>query len=159
MDIAKLNDKKPQGPQRIAGTGTDRCRNLRCRYQFAAIAVISGCGQSLFQTAKRPYLRAANGDRLGLWQFLFLGTLLFQPVGFCTQERMTAPPAEKRSLWQNLTEMWRMQSYRRILLSGLLRTPSGLMNLLQMTVLSYYFGNNGRTPYVHYMLLLGIPAF
>ena len=28
-----------------------------------------------------------------------------------------------------------------------------------MTVLSYYFGNNGRTPYVHYMLLLGIPAF
>ena len=41
----------------------------------------------------------------------------------------------------------------------MLRTPSGLMNLLQMTVLSYYFGNNGRTPYVHYMLLLGIPAF
>ena len=52
-----------------------------------------------------------------------------------------------------------MQSYRRILLSGLLRTPTGLMNLLQMTVLSYYFGNNGRTPYVHYMLFLGIPAF
>lgn len=52
-----------------------------------------------------------------------------------------------------------MQSYRRILLSGLLRTPTGLMNLLQMTVLSYYFGNNGRTPYVLYMLLLGIPAF
>ena len=73
MDIAKLNDKKPQGPQRIAGTGTDRCRNLRCRYQFAAIAVISGCGQSLFQTAKRPYLRAANGDRLGLWQFFVPG--------------------------------------------------------------------------------------
>lgn len=99
------------------------------------------------------------GTVLVCGSFLLLGTLLFQPVGFCTRERVTAPPAEKRSLCQNLTEMWRIQSYRRILLSGLLRTPTGLMNLLQMTVLSYYFGNNGRTPYVHYMLLLGIPAF
>ena len=58
------------------------------------------------------------GTVLVCGSFLFLGTLLFQPVGFCTRERMTAPPAEKRSLWQNLAEMWRMQSYRRILLSG-----------------------------------------
>ena len=34
------------------------------------------------------------GTVLVCGSFLFLGTLLFQPVGFCTQERMTAPPAE-----------------------------------------------------------------
>lgn len=140
--------------------------------QARIVAGICGAGISLLllplsQAAGNHFSKQLNDPTLGLQMgtvlvcgsFLFLGTLLFQPVGFCTQERMTAPPAEKRSLWQNLTEMWRMQSYRRILLSGLLRTPSGLMNLLQMTVLSYYFGNNGRTPYVHYMLLLGIPAF
>lgn len=140
--------------------------------QARIVAGICGAGISLLllplsQAAGNHFSKQRNDPTLGLQMgtvlvcgsILLLGMLLFQPVGFCTRERVTAPPAEKRSLWRNLTEMWRMQIYRRILLSGLLRTPSGLMNLLQMTVLSYYFGNNGRTPYVHYMLLLGIPAF
>ena len=113
--------------------------------QARIVAGICGAGISLLllplsQAAGNHFSKQLNDPTLGL-------------------QMGTVSPAEKRSLWQNLTEMWRMQSYRRILLSGLLRTPSGLMNLLQMTVLSYYFGNNGRTPYVHYMLLLGIPAF
>lgn len=99
------------------------------------------------------------GTVLVCGSFLFLGTLLFSAGRLLYPGAHDRPAGRKAQPMQNLTEMWRMQSYRRILLSGLLRTPSGLMNLLQMTVLSYYFGNNGRTPYVHYMLLLGIPAF
>lgn len=83
-----------------------------------------------------------------------IGTILFEMAGIGTKERI--PQTEKRhTMKENFSIMWSNKPFRQILISSVLRAPIQLLNIVAMTLLSYYFGNNGNTNYIIYMVILG----
>ncbi len=85
---------------------------------------------------------------------IIFGSALFQITGFFVKERVK-PVHHKVSIKENFRVMWRCRPFRFIMLSGILRSPYMLMNLVQNVIYVYYFGNNGQEPYIKYMLVSG----
>lgn len=87
-----------------------------------------------------------------------IGCLMFQMTGIFTRERVQQ--SEKHyTLSENFKLMWSNKPFRQILISGILRSPIQLLMLVAMTLLAYYYGDNGATPYLVYMLVLGGAIF
>ena len=81
---------------------------------------------------------------------------LFQLSAFA-KERVVQPSDEHKGFLQNIKIMWDCKPFRRILISGIIRSPMQILSIVAMTLLSYYFGDNGGDgqSYIIYMIILG----
>lgn len=96
-----------------------------------------------------------NGVLIVAALLTIVGSLLFQMAGVFSKERIITHIKEKKSIKQSFQIMWRCAPFRQLLVSGVLRSPVALMRTMQLTLLTYYFGDNGQTEYLHYFILLG----
>ncbi len=90
--------------------------------------------------------------------FTVIGTVMFQMTGLFTKEHVEQPEGETNSLKQNFKMMWDNKPFRALLVSGVLRSPSLLLQNIAMTLLSYYYGNYYGN-YLVYMAVLGGSIF
>lgn len=84
-----------------------------------------------------------------------ISSIMFQMAGLFTHERIKPMIHEKKSIKQNLNIIWNCEPFKKLLISGLLRSPVSLMRKLQLTLLTYYYGDNGNTAYINIFILLG----
>ncbi len=90
--------------------------------------------------------------------FVVAGSILFQITGLKTKEKVMSECKNKSTLKDSIIIMWKCKPYRKIMISGLIRSPYLLINIVQMTLFVYYFSNNGEKPYITYMIILGLPS-
>lgn len=94
------------------------------------------------------------GSILTVMPCAVIGAALLQYTAVQVKERVTTT-AVTGSVRQSLKSVLTYRPYRQLLLSGLLRSPISVLNTVTTTFIVYYFGNNGNTPYIQYLLLLG----
>lgn len=89
-----------------------------------------------------------------------VGTIAFQCSAYA-KERVKQPSDEAKGFVDNVKIMWGCMPFRRILISGIIKAPMQILGLVAMTLLSYYYGDNGGDGqnYMPYMLMLGGPMF
>ena len=89
-----------------------------------------------------------------------IGSLLFQCAAFA-KERVSQPSDDHKGFVDNVKIMWNCKPFRRILISGVIKAPTQILSLVAMTLLSYYFGDNGGSgqSYMLYMAVLGGAMF
>lgn len=89
-----------------------------------------------------------------------IGTIAFQCAAY-TKERVKQPSDEAKGFIDNVKIMWGCMPFRRILISGVIKAPIQILGLVAMTLLSYYYGDNGGDgqDYMLYMACLGGPMF
>ena len=73
-----------------------------------------------------------------------VGTILFQCAAIA-KERVNCEEEKKRGIIDNFKIMWANKPFRRILISGIIRSPFQLLLILAMPLMTMYFGNNGAT--------------
>ena len=85
-----------------------------------------------------------------------IGSLMFQCAAFA-KERVEQPSDEHKGFIDNIKIMWACKPFRRVLISGVLKAPLQLLLGIAMTLMSYYYGDNGGDgqSYMLYMLILG----
>ena len=85
-----------------------------------------------------------------------IGSLMFQCAAFA-KERVEQPSDEHKGFVDNVKIMWACKPFRRILISGILKAPIQLLLGIAMTLMSYYYGDNGGDgqSYMLYMMILG----
>lgn len=81
-----------------------------------------------------------------------IGTGLFQLTGCFCKERVLQSE-QHYTMKQNFQLMWRNRPFRKILISGILRSPFTLLLLIAMPMLSYYFANN-QSPFADIKILI-----
>lgn len=67
-----------------------------------------------------------------------IASLLFECAGIGTKERVPAS-SETRTMKESFMLMWKCVPFRRILISGLLRSPAQLLMVVVMTLFAYYY--------------------
>ena len=67
-----------------------------------------------------------------------VASLLFEIAGLGVKERVPAS-TEKKSMKESIALMWKCKPFRRILISGILRSPLQLMMIVILTLFTYYF--------------------
>lgn len=87
-----------------------------------------------------------------------IATIFFQMAGIFTKERVQQSE-EHHTMKENFKLMWDNKPFRQILISSILRAPVMLLMLIAMPLLSYYYGDNGHTNYILYMVILGGAIF
>ncbi len=89
-----------------------------------------------------------------------IGSAAFQCSAYA-KERVKQPSDDAKGFIDNVKIMWGCKPFRRILISGVIKAPMQILGLVAMTLLSYYFGDNGGDgqDYMLYMVLLGGPMF
>ncbi|MBR5596758.1 MAG: MFS transporter [Lachnospiraceae bacterium] len=92
--------------------------------------------------------------------FTLVGSLMFQCAAFA-KERVEQPSDEHKGFVDNVKIMWACKPFRRILISGVLKAPLQLLLGIAMTLMSYYYGDNGGDgqSYMLYMAILGGAMF
>ena len=92
--------------------------------------------------------------------FTVIGSLMFQCAAFA-KERVEQPSDEHKGFVDNVKIMWACKPFRRILISGVLKAPLQLLLGIAMTLMSYYYGDNGGDgqSYMLYMAILGGAMF
>ena len=85
-----------------------------------------------------------------------IGSLMFQCAAYA-KERVEQPSDEHKGFVDNVKIMWACKPFRRILISGILKAPIQLLLGIAMTLMSYYYGDNGGDgqSYMMYMAILG----
>ena len=85
-----------------------------------------------------------------------VGCLLFQCAAFA-KERVAQPSDDAKTFVQNVKIMWACKPFRRVLISNVIKAPVQLILGVAMTLLSYYYGDNGGDgqSYMLYMAILG----
>lgn len=73
-----------------------------------------------------------------------VASLLFECAGLGTKERVPVSE-EKKSLKDNFKLMWTCKPFRRLLISGLLRSPLQLMMTVVMTLFTFYYCDGDLT--------------
>ena len=84
-----------------------------------------------------------------------VGVVLMIPNNIVSKERVLDKKEADLSIREILKNVFSNKPYIRLLLSGIIRSPVMILGIAEMTMFSYYFGNNGREPYVFYMIFLG----
>ena len=92
--------------------------------------------------------------------FTVVGSLMFQCAAYA-KERVEQPSDEHKGFIDNVKIMWACKPFRRILISGVLKAPLQLLLGIAMTLMSYYYGDNGGVglSYMLYMAILGGAMF
>jgi len=67
-----------------------------------------------------------------------VASLLFECAGLGTRERVPASD-EKKSMKESISLMWKCVPFRRLIISGILRSPMQLMMLVVLTLFTYYY--------------------
>ncbi len=133
--------------------------------------IVSGIGAGAVLLSVIPVSQAVGasfaetmGQSKGLqWGFIVVcgiltvvGSLLFQCSCFA-KERVVQPSDEHKGFIQNVKIMWNCKPFRRILISGVIKSPMQILSIVAMTLLSYYYGDNGGNgqDYMLYMAILG----
>lgn len=73
-----------------------------------------------------------------------IASLLFQCAGIGTKERVPVAN-ETKTMKESFALMWKCVPFRRMLISGLLRSPSQLLMVVAMTLFSYYYCDGDLT--------------
>ncbi len=81
-----------------------------------------------------------------------IGTIAFQMTGLMCKERVVQSE-ERHTLKENFKLMWTNRPFRRLLISGVIRSPFQLLLLVAMPLLSYYFANN-QSPFSDFRIIL-----
>lgn len=122
---------------------------------FCIVYVSQFVGSLIAQQTGNPTKGLKNGVLIIAALLAVVGSALFQMAGLFSKERIISRIGEKKSVKQSFRIMWNCAPFRQLLLSGLLRSPVSLMRNMQLTLLTYYYGDNGQTEYLHYFILLG----
>lgn len=134
--------------------------------------IVAGIGGGIVLVAIVPVSQAvaaaltargmSNNDGLQ-WGFIIvcgiltvIGSALFQCAAYA-KERVKQPSDEHKGFVANIKIMWACKPFRRLLISGVIKAPIQLLSIVAMTLLSYYYGDNGGDgqSYMLYMLILG----
>ena len=85
-----------------------------------------------------------------------LASLFFQCASFA-KERVSQPSDDAKTFIQNVKIMWACKPFRRVLISNIIKAPTQLILGVAMTLLSYYYGDNGGSgqSYMLYLAILG----
>ena len=85
-----------------------------------------------------------------------VGCLTFQCASFA-KERVSQPSDGGKTFIENVKIMWACKPFRRVLISNVIKAPVQLILGVAMTLLSYYYGDNGGDgqSYMLYMAILG----
>lgn len=117
--------------------------------------------QSLGEVFSKKLSDNDKGLQLGMLTVVFIltffGSILFSFAGIFTKERVTAKTTTQ-GFKDGIKTAVLCIPYRKLMLSGIIRGSASTVGLVQMTFYSYYFGDNGKKPYVLYMFVLGIGA-
>lgn len=101
---------------------------------------------------------AAIGEKYGFlfaaFIFAVIGCALFQICGFIVKERIPASK-EKYGVIDNFKIMLRNKPFRQILISGILRSPTMLMAIAAMPLVTYYFATKNAFMAFLFIALLG----
>ena len=86
----------------------------------------------------------------------FVGCALFQCASFA-KERVVQPSDDAKTFVQNVKIMWGCKPFRRVMISNVIKAPTQLILGVAMTLLSYYYGDNGGSgqSYMLYLAILG----
>lgn len=85
-----------------------------------------------------------------------VGCLMFQCASYA-KEHVEQPSDEHKGFIDNFKIMWNCKPFRRLIISGVIRSPMNILTLVAMTLLSYYYGDNGGDgqDYFKFMVFLG----
>lgn len=116
------------------------------------------------QTVGAMFTNSGMSQKDGLqWGFIvvcgimtLVSSLLFQCACFA-KERVAQPSNESKTFIENVKIMWDCKPFRRVLISNVIKAPVQLILGVAMTLLSYYYGDNGGggQSYMLYMAILG----
>ena len=122
----------------------------------------------LSQSAGAVFTAKGMSQSQGLqWGFIVvcgaltvIGALMFWCAAYA-KERVEQPSDEHKGFIDNVKIMWACKPFRRILISGVLKAPIQLLLGIAMTLMSYYYGDNGGDgqSYMLYMVILGGAMF
>ncbi len=133
--------------------------------------IIAGVGGGIALLGVMPASQAVGGifsktmetNDATQWGFIvvcgimtLIGSLLFQCACFA-KERVKQPSDEAKGFIANVKIMWGCMPFRRLLISGVIKAPMQILSIVAMTLLSYYFGDNGGNgqSYILQMVMLG----
>lgn len=91
--------------------------------------------------------------------FALIGCALLLATGIFSKERITSEQNAKVRMREVFSIMLKCKPNRKLMLSGLLRAPFSIFSIVQLTIFIYYFGNNGATPYIQYIIAVQAFAF
>lgn len=106
-------------------------------------------------------ISAPEGEKYGFLAiaiiFAVIGTVMFQFTGFKVKERIA--PTEKTNLKENLKIIVHNKPYVQLMLSGVFGSTKSIINIVAMTLVSYYFASKDPILAFVYLLLLGGGVF
>lgn len=80
--------------------------------------------------------------------FTIVASVLFQFAGIGTKEKVPVS-SETKTMKESIALMWNCVPFRRVLISGILRSPMQLMLIVAMTLFTYYYcGGNLTTAFI-----------
>lgn len=130
----------------------DRSKILALARIVASVGVIGMLVQFL-----APSLKGAIGSALHIeddatqlqYSFIILAVILtvfasvlFQFAGLSVKERVKQQSKKTYTIKENFATMWNCKPFRRILISGILRSPIQLLNTVALTLLIYFYFDN-----------------
>ena len=135
---------------RITANESKRSNLLSLARMVAGIGGALGFVMTPIAQALAPMMPGNTAQALQ-WAFIvvaivlaIVGTILFQCAALA-KERVDCEEEKKRGIVDNFKIMWANKPFRRILISGIIRSPFQLLLILAMPLMTLYFGNNGAT--------------
>lgn len=84
-----------------------------------------------------------------------LGGGLMIPNNILSRERVVNDKTSNLTVKDMLFNVVSNKDYLRLIWSSILRSPIMILGIAEMTLFSYYYGNNGRESYIIFMIILG----
>ena len=135
---------------RMTANESKRSNLLSLARMVAGIGGALGFVMTPIAQALAPMMPGNTAQALQ-WAFIvvaivlaIVGTILFQCAALA-KERVDCEEEKKRGIIDNFKIMWANKPFRRILISGIIRSPFQLLLILAMPLMTLYFGNNGAT--------------
>lgn len=111
----------------------------------AAVVVVSIIALSqAVNTAVGANQNAQKGFIIVGFATTIIASLLFECAGIGTKERVPSS-SETKTMKESFALMWQCVPFRRLLISGLLRSPIQLLMVVVMTLFSYYYCDGDLT--------------
>lgn len=117
-------------------------------------------GNLIFQKTGNRDISFQYGFLISVSVLAIIGFVLFQLTGFFVKENQHEDiPQNRFSFRQSFKTMWSCKSYNRLIISCILRSPTLVFTIVQITMFVYYFGNNDSGSYVIYLIAFSVAMF
>ncbi|MDE6659369.1 MAG: glycoside-pentoside-hexuronide (GPH):cation symporter [Eubacterium sp.] len=128
---------------RMSEDEKDRSTLISLARMIASIAggVITVSIVAVSQAANGIFSKPANaqmGFIVVCIAFTIISSILFQFAGIGTREKVPVSE-ESKTMKESFALMWNCKPFRRLLISGILRSPMQLMMIVVMTLFAYYY--------------------